>query len=138
MKNRTTRLIASLTLVACGSTVVGTPASAKPRGAPIAVEHDAPRDLKTGEEVNITLGFRALADLDRLDVEIIATSGLVIGAGPQKATFSAVQRMTAPTVVVRVRLTDSKFGTLGLTFRTHIGDRQELGAEVVICGDPRM
>jgi hypothetical protein len=90
-----------------------------------------------GEEADVTLRFGALADIEQLDVHVTPTSGLVVLSGAQKATFNAVQRGSAPSVTLRVRLTDEKSGTLGVTFKTRIGKREQLGAAVVVCGNPR-
>jgi hypothetical protein len=135
--HRSARFVGLLAITWCVA-ITATPAiGAIQSEPPIRLGHDAPRNLKTGEEADVTLRFHALADLDQLDVEVIPTSGLTVVSGAQKTTFTAVPRDAAPTVTLRVRLIDEKAGTLGVTFKTRTGKQERLGAAVVVCGDPR-
>ena len=114
-----------IALLGCADT------AAAQRSAPIRVEFTVPPDLKAGDEVTTLLRFRAQEDVDRLRVEVLPFLGLQVLSEPRELTFSDVKKGTAPELEVRVRLTDPKVGSLGVTFQTQAGSRKRAGAITV-------
>jgi hypothetical protein len=123
-------------LVALIALVVGVGlAVAKPSSAPVTVEFTVPPDVKTGDEVTTVLRFRALQDLQQLEVSVAPFMGLELLSDTRDATFRDVRKGTAPEVVVRIRLTDPKSGSLAVTFKTRSASGQAAGAITVEYGD---
>jgi hypothetical protein len=113
-------LIVLILLVGSGSTL-----SAIPPSAPVSVEYAAPAPMKTGDEATTVLTFRALADLDRLDVSVVAYQGLEIVSEPKAAIFQGVKKGEGRQLTVTVRLTDPKVGALAIFFTTQRGKKRE-------------
>lgn len=111
------------------------PAAAKPT-APITVEFAVPL-IKTGEEVTTVLGLRALVDIEQLEVSVAPVRGVEVMSELRTAAFKGVRKGTAPTLEVRVRLTDPKWGLLGVTYRTRSATGNAAGSTSIVFGDPR-
>lgn len=92
--------------------------AAKPSSAPVTVEFTVPPGVKTGDEVTTVLRFRALQDLQQLDVTVAPFMGLELLSEVRRATFVNVSQGTAPELEVRIRLTDPKSGSLAVMLRT--------------------
>jgi hypothetical protein len=111
-------------------------AGAKPEMAPVGVEYSVPASVKTGDEVTTVITFRALADIDRLDINIAANSGLELLSEQKDATFTAMKKGEGRQVSVTIRLTDDHFGLLALTYRTRQGTTNAAGAKSILYGAP--
>jgi hypothetical protein len=109
-------------------------ASAKPPSAPVNVEFSVPDNVKLGDEVTTVLTFRALADLDRLDVSMAPFKGLELLSEPKEATFTNVRKGEGRQVTVRIRLTAEPFGYLSVRYQTRQGVKSSGGATMVIYG----
>lgn len=112
------------------------PAAAKPT-APITVEFAVPAQMQTGDEVTTVLGFRALADVEQLEVSVAPFRGVEVTSEPRTATFRDVRKGAAPTLEVRVRLTDPKWGLLAVTYRTQNATGNAAGSTSIVFGDPK-
>ena len=121
-------------LLLCVLAIVGITSrvSAKPVNVPIKVEYNAPAPAKVGEEVTTVLKFRALLDLDRLEVTVAPYKGLELKSEPAKVTFTDIKRGEARTFTVTVRLTEEPFGYLSVTYQTQQGTIRAAGAMVVV------
>ena len=109
---------------------------AKPPSAPVRVEVEVPPNLHPGDEVTSVLTFRALADLDRLDVSVAPDGGLDVLSKPTEATFDGVRKGEGRQFTVTIRLTDPKFGSLAVFFKTLRGTTKAAGAITVTYGNP--
>jgi hypothetical protein len=108
--------------------------SAKPGGAPVRVEHADPPPLVTGEQATTVLTFRALADIDRLEVSLRPMRGLEIVSEPTQAAFTDVKKGAGLEVSVTVRLTGPNFGRLAITYETRQGQTNDSGATTILYG----
>ena len=113
--------------------LMGTSLAAKPPSAPVKVEYSRP-PVSTGEEATAVLTFRALADLDRLEVSVAVDEGIEIMSEPTRATFTNVRKGEGRNLSVTIRLTAPKEGVLAVFFKTERGDRKEAGAMAISFG----
>ena len=111
------------------------PLAGKPGAAPVEVEFVVPQGVKTGDEVETVLGFRALANLQRLEVTVSAYKGLELLSEPVQAVFTDVRKGSAPEMRVRIRLTDPAWGALAVNLTTRAGGRVASGAVAIIYGE---
>jgi hypothetical protein len=111
-------------------------AAAKPSSAPVRVEYEPPPAISTGDEATTVLTFRALADLDRLEVSIRAAKGLELTSPNQDVVFTGVKKGEGRQLSVTVRLTDPKFGSLAVLYRTELGSSKAAGAVTIVYGNP--
>lgn len=131
------RLTATASLALVIALVV--PAStlfAKPSHSPVRVEYSVPDDVKTGDEVTTVITLRALANLDELEVSVAPFKGVALVSQTQQATFTAVKSGDGPQLTVTVRLTDEKFGSLAVVYRTRQGKTASGGAITIVYGRP--
>jgi hypothetical protein len=113
----------------------GLPAAAQRGKAPVSVEFNRPPDdMKTGDEAVTTIKFRALADLDRLEVNIEPFRGVAVLSEPTHAAYAGTKKGDAPELAVRVRLTGAKFGSLSVTYVTESGGERSAGAMAIAYG----
>ena len=103
--------------------------------APVRVEYARPAPLKQGEEATTVITFRALADVDRLEVSVARHKGLEVVSRPTSAVFSEVKKGEGRELAVTVRLTDSKEGLLAIFFKTQRGSRREAGVSGIAFGN---
>ena len=122
-------LIAILVVAGWSSTLFATPPS-----APVQVEYTTPPPLATGEEATVQLTFRALADLDRLEVSVRAFDGLEVASTPSAASFQNVKRGEGRPLSVTVRLTGQKTGSLAIFFTTQRGSKRDSGTSGITFG----
>jgi hypothetical protein len=113
--------------------LMGTGLAAKPPSAPVKVEYTRP-SVAQGEQATAVLTFRALADLDRLDVSIAVDEGIEILSEPTEATFTNVKKGEGRDLTVTIRLTAPKEGFLSIFFKTERGTRKEAGATAAVFG----
>jgi hypothetical protein len=125
-------IVVALALVAVAG---ATPIQSKPSNVPVSLEYSVPEGLRTGDEVTTAIGFRALADIDRLDVQVNPFRGVEIVSGQRQATFANVRKGSAPQVEVRVRLTDPKVGSIGVTYKTTVAGKSAADAINIAYGD---
>ena len=65
----------------------------KPQSASVTIDYDdPPANMKTGDEVTTTIVFLALADTERLEVEVDADDGLQILSTPTETVFTDVKK----------------------------------------------
>lgn len=115
---------------------IGPPAAgAKPRSAPVKVEYAVPPGMKSGDEVEVVLRFRAMADLQQLNVTVFADKDVV--SETREAVFTDVARGTAPELPIRVRLTGLKWGALAVTYRTRTATGTSADSLNIIFGDTK-
>lgn len=124
-----------LAMIAGFLVCMGLTTGAKPSTAPVTVEFTVPADVKTGDEVTTVLRFRALEDLQQLDVVIAPFKGLELLSTVTQVTFRDVRKGTAPEVEVRIRLTDPKSGSLAVTFVTRSASGEGSGAITIEYGE---
>jgi hypothetical protein len=129
--------LAMAILVVLVVTLAAGAAGAKPSNTPIDVEFTVPEGIKTGDEVTTVLRFRALKDVDQLDVSISTFKGVELLSDRKAASFTNVRKGTAPELEVRIRLTDPKSGWVGVVFETRIGQRTAGDAVTVEYGDAK-
>ena len=98
----------------------GSAASAKPDKGPVRVECAVPAGMKTGDEVDVVVRFRALANIQQLSVRVFADKDLEVLSETQEAVFVNVARDAASELPVRVRLTGTKWGSLAVTYQARI------------------
>jgi hypothetical protein len=122
-------LILALAIAAAGQTLSATPPS-----APVKVEYTTPPPMATGEEATMVLTFRALADLDRLEVSVRAFDGLAVLSAPTAASFQNVKKGEGHQLTVIVRLTGSKAGSLAIFFTAHRGGKRDSGTSGITFG----
>jgi hypothetical protein len=122
-------LILALTIAMAGQTLSATPPS-----APVQVEFTTPPPMATGEEATTVLTFRALADLDRLEVSVRAFDGLAVVSTPTAASFQNVKKGDDHQLTVTVRLTGPKTGSLAIFFTTHRGAKRDSGTSGITFG----
>ena len=112
--------------------------TATPDRAPIALELVPPRpDMKRGDVADTVIAFRALADLQRLEVSVYVAHGVEILSAPTGAVFSDVKTGDAPQLNVRVRLTAEEFGSLAVSYRTQTARETAVRVKTIIYGDSR-
>jgi hypothetical protein len=116
-------LIAVVAIVGAGPTL-----SATPPQPPVAVEYETPPPMKTGDEATTVITFRALADLDRLEVSAAALSGLAIVSDPKQASFQSVKKGDRRQLTVTIRLTGAEKGVLAAYFTIQRGAKRDSGA----------
>ncbi len=111
-------------------------AQKKPDYAPLTVEAtDPPADMKPGDEVETTLHFRALDDLQRLEVSVAPFFGVEVVSATREAVFLNVADGDAPELKVTVRLVD-KSGSLAVTYRIVTASGKSAGATTLEFGKP--
>ena len=110
-------------------------AHAKPDYSPIRVEFTVPEGLRTGDEVTTTLRFRALVDVAQLDVHVGPARGIELLSAARDMTVRDIRRDSAAEMQVRVRLTDPKCGSLGVSFKTQSRQGPSAGAVSIAYGD---
>ena len=108
-------------------------ASAKPPTAPVRLEFQLPDNVKRGDEVTTVLTFRALADIDRLDVSVAPFKGLDLLSEPKETTFTAVRNGEGRQLTVRIRVTE-EFGYLSVSYQTRQGDTSGSDSTIVVYG----
>ena len=113
------------------------PVLGRPTG-PITVEvSPSTVDMKTGDEVTSTLAFRALEDVDRLEVKLSAMEGVEILSTETTAVFDAIKLGEAAELKVKVRLTAPKYGELAILYEAFVGDDSRGGVTGVTYGNPK-
>ena len=117
--------------------VAGATVSAKPERAPVRVEFSAPAPIATGEEATTVITFRALADIDRLEVSVAPFKGLDLLSETKDAVFTGITKGEGRTITVTIRLGDAPYGYLSVVYRTRRGNNQESGATNVIYSNSR-
>ncbi len=132
MTVRTAWLALATVVIAC---LPATPLAGKPGTAPIEVEFVVPQGVKTGDEVETVLGFRALEDVRQLEVKVSAYKGLELLSEPAEAVFTDVRKGTAPQLTVRIRLTAPDWGALAVNFTTRTATRTAGGAIAIVYGE---
>ena len=125
-RSGTALLTAMLTVAVMGASLV-----AKPPSAPVRVEYSRP-PVAQGEQATTVLTFRALADLDRLDVSVAVDEGIEILSEPTEATFTNVKKGEGRELSVTFRLTAPKEGILSVFFKSERGTRKEAGATAAV------
>jgi hypothetical protein len=109
--------------------------AAKPDRVPVALEFVPPRpDMKRGDVVETVIGFRALADLQQLEVSVYVDHGVEIVSAPAVLTFTDVKAGDAPQVNVRVRLTADEFGSLAVSYRTRTATETAAAVRTIVYG----
>lgn len=105
---------------------------ARPPGGPVAIEHSPiPAGVSAGSEVTATLTFRALANIDRLEVSVSPFKGLRVISEPTRVAFATVKSGDALQLRVTVHVMDAKMASLAVTYRATIGDRTHPGAVTI-------
>ena len=131
IEHRYVAAIASVMVLLFGSAGI-----AKPSRVPVTVEFaPPPADMKTGDTVSTTLGFRASADLQRLEVSVSPFQGVQVLSQPTDAVFLNVSKGQAPQLTVQVRLTGPKYGSLAVTYKTIAAAGNASGAMTIVYGD---
>jgi hypothetical protein len=110
--------------------------SATPPSVPVLVEYETPPPIATGEEATTVLTFRALANLDGLDVSVEAFDGLTIVSEPKKLSFQTVKKGEGRQLTVTVRLTGAKVGSLAVFYTVRRGDHRDSGTTGIGYGAP--
>ena len=111
-------------------------AQKKPDYAPVEVEASAPpADMKPGDQVETTLRFRALADLQRIEISVAPFMGVEVVSATREAVFTDIAEGDAPELKVTVRLVD-KSGSLAVTYRIVTADGKSAGARTIEYGKP--
>jgi hypothetical protein len=111
-------------------------AQKKPDYAPVSVEfNEPPPDMKSGDQVETTLAFRALDDLQRLEVSVAPFSGVEIVSEKKEAVFTDVKEGDAPQLKVTVRLLQPS-GSLAVTYTIVTADGKSAGATTIEYGQP--
>lgn len=128
MRHMKPLIVLAVALVVVG----GSPARATPPRGPIAIEHsDIPAGLKVGDEATTTIRFRALSDLDRVEVSIYPFRGVRVLSAPTTALFTDLHSGDIQELPVRVRLTDASIASLAVTYRAISGGRRRTGAVTI-------
>lgn len=110
----------------------------KPQSASVDIDYDdPPANMKTGDEVTTTIVFLALADTERLEVEVDADDGLQILSTPTETVFTDVKQDETRQLQVKVKLTDPKGSSLNVSIVTVAGTRRGFGSMVIDYGEPR-
>jgi hypothetical protein len=110
----------------------------KPQSASVTIDYDdPPANMKTGDEVTTTIVFLALADTERLEVEVDADDGLQILSTPTEAVFTDIKKDETRQLQVKVKLTDPKGSSLNVSIGTVASTRQGFGSMVIDYGEPR-
>jgi hypothetical protein len=110
----------------------------KPESASVTIDYDdPPANMKTGDEVTTTIVFLALADTERLEVEIDADDGLQILSTPTETVFTDVKKDETRQLQVKVKLTDAKGSSLNVSIGTVANTRRGFGSMVIDYGAPR-
>lgn len=128
------RLTIATVVIAC---MAVTTLARKPESAPVRVSFAVPKDMKTGEEVETAIAFRALEDIQQLDVHVAPSAGLELLSDVHDAVFTNVRRGTAPVLSVRIRLIDPKWGSLSVTYRARTAVDTTSGAIGIVYGSPK-
>ena len=76
--------------------------------------------MKTGDEVDVVVRFRALANIEQLSVKVFADKALDVLSERQEAVFVNVGRGAVLELPIRVRLTGAKWGSLAVTYQARI------------------
>jgi hypothetical protein len=127
--SRTAALVV-LVCLAAAATV-----TAKPDRVPVALEFVPPRpDMKRGDVVETVIGFRALADLQQLEISVYVDYGVEIVSAPAVLTFTDVKAGDAPQVKVSVRLTADEFGSLVVSYRTRTAKETAAAVKTIVYG----
>ena len=121
----------TLLMVMATGVAPGPPLLAAPT-APVRLEYQRPRSINAGDEVTMPLTFRALADLDQLDVSIAPDGGLELLSETTTATFQNIPNGDARTFQIRVRITGPKEGNLAIAFKTRRGQRRESSVSEIV------
>lgn len=129
MRHRTT---AALLLMLLATALPGLHPAVAARSAPVRVEYEHLRSVHVGDEVPMTLTFRALATVDQVDVWVAADEGLEVVSTPAEATFRNVRNGEARTFTVTLRFTDPKAGVLAVFFKTRRGEIVESGTTGIV------
>jgi hypothetical protein len=122
-------LIAIAPLVLLGSDSI---AFAKPEG-PVRVEYTRVEQIKAGEQATLVVTFRALTDLDQLEIALAPFTGLEL-LSAKTATFTNMKRGEGRALTVTVRLTEEPFGYLSVTYDTTRGRSLDGGAAMIAFG----
>jgi len=110
----------------------------KPQSASVTIDYDdPPANMKTGDEVTTTIVFLALADTERLEVEVDADDGLEILSTPTETVFTDMKKDETRQLQVKVKLTDPKGSSLNVSIETVASTRQGFGSMVIDYGEPR-
>ena len=110
--------------------------AAKPDAAPVRVEFERTPAVRVGDQATTVLTFRALADIERLDVMLAPFKGVEIVSQPTQATFTAMKENEGRQLSVTVRMTGDRYGYLSVTYRVKQGDSLSAGATTVIYSTP--
>ncbi len=126
-------LIVTLALLAAPAVCL---AQKKPDYAPVSVEfNDPPVDMKAGDLTETTLVFRALDDLQRLEVTVAPFSGIEIVSDKKEVVFTDLKENDGPELKVTVRLIDPS-GSLAVTYAIVTADGRSAGATTIEYGKP--
>ena len=101
---------------------------------PIRVEYVSESPAQAGDEVTTVLTFRALADIDRLDVSVSPFKGVEVISQPTERAFTGVKKDDGLEFTVTVRVTDAKLASLGVVYSTQQGNTKRTGATTVEYG----
>ncbi|MEO8678605.1 MAG: hypothetical protein ABI665_06145 [Vicinamibacterales bacterium] len=128
--------------VGCGAVILvaaamGAGIEAKPNNSPVRVEFSVPPDVKPGDEVSTILRFRALENVEQLDVAVSPFVGLELLSEPRTATFRNVTKGAAPELEVRIRLTAEKWGSLAVVLETRTAAGSAADAITIVFGDAK-
>ena len=130
--SRTCRTTALVVLVCLAATAT---VMAKPDRTPVTLEFVPPRaDMKRGDVVETVIGFRALTDLQRLEISVYVDYGVEIVSAPAVLTFTDVKAGDAPQVKVIVRLTADEFGSLAVSYRTQTAKETAAAVKTIVYG----
>ena len=133
MRSWSRSLIVMLVVASPAATAV---AQNKPDYAPVVVEfNDPPADMKIGDQTETTLAFRALDDLQKVEVEVEPFSGIEIVSEKKAAVFTDLKEDDAPELKVTIRLLE-KSGSLAVTYTVVSADGKSAGAITVEYGKP--
>jgi len=109
----------------------------KPQTASVRVDFDdPPATIKTGDEVTTTLTFIALADTQRLEVDLDPDDGLELVSTPAEAVFTDMKTGDTRQLQVKVKLTAPKGSSLNVSFGTVSGTQEGFGSTVIEYGEP--
>ena len=111
-------------------------ASGEQETLPVRLEYSVPANVRTGDEVTTVITFRALENLDRLEVSVAPFKGLELISETREATFTNVKRGEGRQLTVTIRLTDPKFGSLAVLYHMVQGTMKISGARTIVYGNP--
>jgi hypothetical protein len=97
------------------------------QSALVIVDYDSPKPARIGDEVTSVIRFRALADLDELEVSVAADEGLEVISTPETARFQSVGKGQDRVLTVTVRITGPKDAALAIFFKSRRGERRNAG-----------